>query len=361
MSSSATEEDQTGATDRRAAGEFVRGISTARNHIGDDAFPPEPNRYHLFIAYNCPWCHRVSLVRGILGLEDSISMDVAFPNRMPDPEGSGKTLWVLDPDAIASGTGQKLPECTKDTATGKNFYWVRDIYRSCGIMDQTSVPILYDKKEHRIVSNESADIVRMISKNAIALGATFPLDLYPEKLSKEIDELNEVIYQTINNGAYKAGFSSNQQVYEEAYEKYFNSIENLEKSLAKTKSPFLLGNKVTEVDLRLFPTIYRHDPVYFLRMKLSKAMIKDYPMLWKWVRNMYSIPGVAESSNLVHCKQGYFGNSWNKVIPIGPEGYPQKYRVMDGSKKIRNSRDITLLLSGAVFGSLLMGLMKRNN
>ncbi len=146
-------------------------------------------------------------------------------------------------------------------------------------------------------------------------------------MQTEIDRLNEKIYVTINNGAYKAGFSSDQSVYEAAFESYFDTLRDLEILLSDGR-PFLTGQKLTEADLRLFPTLYRHDPVYYVRMKLNGARILDYPHLWKWLCRVYALDGVAESGSLIHCRQGYFGRSWNKVIPIGPihpMPYPEAY------------------------------------
>lgn len=323
----AVEEAQDDAAARRASGEFVRSISAFRSAIGvDPDFPAEPGRYHLFVALNCPWCHRVTLARAVLGLQNSVSMDVAFPNRTED------NLWEFDPGRIASLTGTTLPECTLETATGNSHRLVRGIYAAEG-SDEASVPILYDKAAHRIVSNESAEIVRMLNAQSRDLGSTLSdpdlPDLYPEDtaLREDIDALNSEIYVRINNGAYKAGFSSRQDIYAEAFTGYFDTLDTLEARLSDGR-PFLTGERFTEADLRLFPTLYRHDPVYYVRMKLNGARILDYPHLWRWLCRVYALPGVAESGSLVHCRQGYFGRSWNKVIPLGPTRplpYPDAY------------------------------------
>lgn len=332
------EESQVGAADRRKKGEFVRGVSGFRSVLGEDGnFPVEPNRYHLFVAFNCPWCHRVTLARNILGLQDTITMDVAFPSRTNENGANEANRWEFNPSRIATLTGAALPECTSETATGQNFRLAKQVYEAEG-SDETSVPILYDKKTKRIVANESAEIIRMLNKQAGALKSSIPeakrSDLYPEgehnaSLRKEIDQLNHQIYVAINNGAYKAGFSSDQAVYAVAFESYFAMLEILEQRLACDKRLFLTGDALTEADLRLFPTLYRHDPVYYLRMKLNGARILDYPHLWRWLCRVYSIPGVAESNSLIHCRQGYFGRSWNNVIPLGPlkpMTYPGAYQ-----------------------------------
>lgn len=329
---SAVQENQEDAAGRRARGEFVRGVSGFRSAIGDPDFPPEPGRYHLFVALNCPWCHRVTLARNLLGLQDSVTLDVAFPGRTEEDDPEGPNFWQFAPDKVASLTGAPLPECTAETATGAGYRLVRDIYRAEG-SDEKSVPVLYDKKRKRIVSNESAEILRMLNRQARTLGSTLSeaalIDLYPpgEALRAEIDTLNAEVYQAINNGAYKAGFSSDQSVYAAAFDAYFGMLDKLEDRLADGR-PFLTGERFTEADLRLFPTLYRHDPVYYLRMKLNGAKILDYPYLWRWLCRVHGLPGVAASNSLVHCRQGYFGRSWNRVVPHGPlrpMPYPEAY------------------------------------
>ena len=325
------EEIQTNATKRRASGEFVRGVSGFRHAIGDPDFPPEKNRYHLFVAFNCPWCHRASLARNIRGLQSSITMDVVFPSRTETDDRAGPNLWQFAPERVAIATGAPLPECTSETATEKSYRLIKEIYAAEGSTEQ-SVPILYDKKAKRIVNNESAEIIRMLDSNANALGATVRQQayLYPkdETQRNEVNILNKKIYTTINNGAYKAGFSSDQQIYAKAFCEYFQTLSELEEKLAGDDRPFLTGANFTEADLRLFPTLYRHDPIYYLRMKLNGAKILDYPHLWRWLCRVYALPGVAESSALTHCKQGYFGRTWNKTIPVGPlkpMPYPSAY------------------------------------
>ncbi len=323
------EENQSGAANRRAKGEFVRGVSGFRSVLGDTSFPAESGRYHLFVAFNCPWCHRVTLARNVLGLQNSISLDVAYPGRTGDDDPVGPSLWEFNPSRISTLTGAPLPECTTETGTGENFRLVKQIYAAEG-SDEGSVPILYDKKTKRIVNNESAEIIRMLNSQAVALGADNPVDLYPDDTAtrSRIDSLNDLIYRDINNGAYKAGFSSDQRVYAKAFEAYFDTLSILEARLASDSRPFLTGGTFTEADLRLFPTLYRHDPVYYIRMKLNGAKILDYPYLWRWLCRVYALPGVAQSNSLDHCRQGYFGRSWNNVIPLGPfrpMRYPEAY------------------------------------
>ncbi len=328
---SSTEEDQTKAQDRRARGEFVRGISGFRHTIGETDFPAEPGRYHLFVALNCPWCHRVTLARNVLGLQNSITMDVAFPNRTGDSDAEGPNLWEFAPDRVATLTGTPLPECTAETGTGGGLRLAKEIYNAEGSEEQ-SLPVLYDRVAGRIVNNESAEIIRMLDGHAQDLGASsrnFP-HLYPDDpaLRRDIDDLNTLIYNAINNGAYKAGFSSDQAIYTAAFQAYFDALGTLEVRLSDGRA-FLTGQTFKEADLRLFPTLYRHDPVYYLRMKLNGARILDYPNLWRWLCCVYGMPGVAEAGSLVHCRQGYFGRSWNGVVPLGPTkpmAYPEAYK-----------------------------------
>lgn len=337
MTDLSKEEDQANAAARRAKGEFVRGVSAFRNAIGEtEQFPAEPNRYHLFVALNCPWCHRVTLARNVLGLQDSISLDVAFPSRTEDDDPAGPNLWQFAPDKVSVLTGEPFPECTSETATGNNFRLVQQIYAAEGSQER-SVPILYDRASKRIVSNESAEIVRMLGLNARALGSSlegdalpvlYPMDEGSAALREEVDTLNQSIYVNINNGSYKAGFSSDQATYAAAFQKYFEALGELEGRLAADNRPFLMGDKFTEADLRLFPTLYRHDPVYTVRMKLNGARILDYPHLWRWLCRVYGMGGVADSNSLLHCRQGYFGRTWNRTIPLGPVypmSYPQAY------------------------------------
>ena len=333
MTKTSVEESQKDAVARRAKGEFVRGVSGFRSVLGEDPdFPAEAGRYHLFVAFNCPWCHRVTLARNVLGLQDSVTMDVAFPSRTTQDDPIEPNRWEFNPTRIASLTGKTLPECTAETATGQNFRLAKQIYEAEG-SDEASVPILYDKKRKRIVANESAEIIRMLNAQARGLGTSLADDLRPDlypaddqsaALRGDIDILNDQIYVGINNGAYKAGFSSDQAVYAAAFSGYFDTLAALETQLASDDRPFLTGDTFTEADLRLFPTLYRHDPVYYVRMKLNGARILDYPYLWRWLCRVYALPGVAQSNSLVHCRQGYFGRSWNNVVPLGPF-YPMPY------------------------------------
>lgn len=291
-------EEQTGTPAK--AGEFVRPKSRHRDFItadGSSGFPAEAGRYHLYVALNCPWCHRVVLARQLKGLTDVVSMDVLFYRR--DPERG----WQFKPDE---------PGCTPDTVFGYRF--LREIYERVDSTEK-SAPVLYDKKTDRIVSNESAEILRMFDA-AFAEVAPCALTLVPRELEAEIDALNAWIYRDINNGAYKAGFSNSQVAYEAAYDRLFAAFAQLDERLADRK--FLTGEALTEADVRLFPTIFRFDAIYYTRFRLNHKMVADYTNLSRWFADMLAYPGVREASNLRHAKNGYFGRTGNNIVPLGP-------------------------------------------
>ena len=302
----AVEEDQKNKEERKKRGEFVRGVSAARNFIKNDKnakFSAESGRYHIYIANNCPWCHRVALTRAILGLTDIITMDICYWKR------DGDKGWQFRPELDS--------ECTADTVNGKKY--IKEIY-ALSNLKQTSVPILWDKKLKCVVNNESAEIIRMLATEFIQFQSlSKPLELYPKVLQNKINELNSWIYPEINNGAYKAGFSSDQQVYEGAFDKYFNALDKLENILSKQR--YLCSNiQPTEADIRLFPTIFRHDCVYYVRMKLNKSLlVYEYPNIYGWMKDIYQYKNVKNACNIKHCKNGYFGRTGNNVIPKGPD------------------------------------------
>jgi glutathionyl-hydroquinone reductase len=269
-----TTDDQTDAAARRAKGEFVRGVSSQRHFVTNDTkalYPVEAGRYHLYVAYNCPWCHRVLLGRAVAGLQDVISVDVLFPNRSTETEPLGANLWKFAPEGVTGTNGQhvQFPSCTADTVLGKKY--VKEIYEAAGIFDQRSVPIMFDKKTKTVVNNESADILRMMGTvfRPFAKQAT---DFYPADKADEINKVNDWIYTDVANGAYKAGFSSNQEAYETAYTKFFAALDCLNDNILAS-SKFLVGETVTEADIRLFPTLFRFDPVYHNRFKLNQKML----------------------------------------------------------------------------------------
>jgi glutathionyl-hydroquinone reductase len=336
-----TTDDQTNVIERRQKGEFIRGVSTARNFIIAEPttrtegttdtiiqYPVESGRYHLYVAYNCPWCHRVLIGRAIMGLDDVITVDVLFPNRSTDDEPFGPNLWKFEPNGIVGMNGKHIqfPSCTDDTVMNKKY--VKEVYEASGIYDQRSVPILFDKLTKTVVNNESAEILRMMGTVLRPLGKNSDMvHLYPNHLADKINEINDWIYIDVANGAYKAGFSSNQDAYETAYHKFFTALQRLNDEILSTPK-YLLGDEVTEADVRLFPTLFRFDPVYHNRFKLNQSMLWEYKHLWRWMGDMMRLPGMENVSNdeyLQHCKQGYFGRTGNGTIPLGPPGYPSCY------------------------------------
>jgi putative glutathione S-transferase len=291
------EEDQSVAAN---AGEWKRKTSGHRSRItpdGASGFAPEPGRYHLYIANNCPWCHRAALTRKLKGLDDVISMDVLYYRRDPDRG------WQFRPSE---------PGCTADTLFG--YQAIRDLYDRVGSRE-TSVPVLWDRETQTIVSNESAEIIRMFEEGFPELSQNTPT-LYPVALQTQIDRVNEFTYHAINNGAYKAGFADSQVAYETAYRTFFDALETLGHMLRGRG--FLLGNSITEADVRLFPTIFRFDPVYYVRFNLNERMVRDIPSLSRWLTDMLAIPEIAAASNLDHCRKGYFGRTGNNLVPLGP-------------------------------------------
>ncbi len=293
------EEDHSVRADK---GEWKRKTSGHRNRIavdGGSGFPPARGRYHLYIANNCPWCHRTALVRRIKHLEDVISMDVLFYRRDPDRG------WQFQPSE---------PGCTPDSIFGYNT--IRDLYERVG-SSETSVPVLWDRETETIVSNESAEIIRMFEQGFGEFTENTPA-LYPEEIQKQIDRVNAFTYHAINNGAYKAGFADGQDAYEAAYRIFFDALDTIDHMLRGRR--FLLGDAITEADVRLFPTIFRFDPVYYLRFNLGERMVRDIPSLSRWLADMLAIPEVAAASNLDHCRKGYFGRTGNNIVPLGPSG-----------------------------------------
>ena len=285
----------------RTAGEWVRPLSKQRSWIradGSSEYPAEASRYHLYAPYNCPWSHRALLARAVKGLEDVVGASVVYFRRHPDRG------WQFNP---------QIPGCTEDLAGGRKY--VVELYESVGSSER-SVPVLWDTKTNTIVSNESAEILRMFN-DAFGDLARSKIDLYPDDYRAEIDRLGEFVYQRINNGAYKAGFSSSQLAYRRAFERYFRALDFLEERLGVC--PWLAGTpEPSEADLRLFPTVFRHDAVYYSRFKLNLRRLSEYPRLSDWLKRFMAVPGVTAASNLDHARNGYFGRTGNEIVPAGP-------------------------------------------
>ncbi len=302
-------EDEVSATD--ADGKFRRSKAMLRNWVtvdgapgptGDGGFEAEAGRYHLYIAINCPWAHRAAIFRRLKGLEDAISLSVCAPRRTDQG-------WVFDPD----------DERYRDRLLGKST--MHEVYTAAlpDYSGRVTMPVLWDRQRQTIVSNESADIIRMFN-GAFQGIAGDDTDYRPPGLIAEIDALNETIYSTVNNGVYRAGFARTQEAYEEAATALFATLDDLERRLSKTR--YLLGDRPTEADWRLFPTLARFDVAYYGAFKCNLRRLIDYPNLWPYARELYQWPGIADTVDLEIYKRGYFSPSALRnphgIVPKGP-------------------------------------------
>lgn len=287
-------------------GAFNRETTAFHNKISQQGpFKPESGRYHLYVSYACPWAHRTLIVRRLKGLEDIISVDVVAPF-LPD------TGWSFKTDE-AGATGDNV----------NHFDHLQQVYFSANenFEGVITVPVLWDKKLNTIVNNESAEIIRLFNAEFNVLAKNPQLDLYPEHLREEIDELNSWIYRDINNGVYRCGFSRTQDAYHKAFNRLFSAIDKV--ALILDKKRYLLGDQLTEADIRLFTTLVRFDAVYYTHFKCNARRIIDYPSLWRFVRDIYHQNGVAETVNMDHIKKHYYQSHTHinpyGIVPDGPE------------------------------------------
>jgi glutathionyl-hydroquinone reductase len=281
-------------------GEFIRAHSVFRDWVGSERHPAQAGRYHLYISLACPWSHRAVIVRKLKGLEDIVGISHVDPYR--DERG-----WAF--------TGGRFVDPLND------FAFLSEAYERTqpGYDGRVSVPVLWDRERGEIVSNESADIIRMFNSAFDELGATGP-DLYPEDLRAEIDAINEPVYDHVNNGVYRAGFARSQGAYELAFERLFAELDALEERLSSRR--YLLGDRLTEADWRLFPTLMRFDAVYYVHFRLNGRRIVDYPNLWGYTRELYQRPGIAETVAMDEIKRHYYTThdelNPKRIIPRGP-------------------------------------------
>ena len=293
-------------------GKFVRTESSFRNWVtndgsagpsGDEGFTAEPGRYHLYVSYACPWAHRALIFRALKGLEDVISVSVVHP-LMPAES------WVFG----------EYPGATEDHINHAHYLYENYLKADPDFDGLVTVPLLWDKKHETIVNNESSEIISMFN-SAFDDYTESDLDFYPESLREEIDAINEIVYHNINNGVYRAGFATTQSAYDEAFDQLFNTMDELETLLSKQR--YLVGKQITEADWRLFTTLVRFDAVYYNHFKTNKKRLIDYPGLWSYTRELYQVPGVAETVNMDHIKYHYFGShkSINPtgIVPRGPD------------------------------------------
>ena len=292
-------------------GRFIRQLSSFRHWItpdgspgitGKGGFKAEKDRYHLYVAYICPWASRTLIARQLKGLTNLISVTVVNP-RLSD------NGWQF---GDYPGTGE-------DSLNGARY--LHELYSQADptYTGRATVPVLWDKKTRTIVSNESADILRMLNTAFDAFGQQGP-NLYPADLADDIDALNEVIYQNLNNGVYQAGFASSQQAYEEAYDKVFLTLDQLETRLSDGRS-YLFGERLTETDVRLFVTLIRFDAAYHGLFKCNRNTLQAMPYLHAFMQRIHAINGIADTVNIEHIKAGYYSiKALNPsgIVPVGP-------------------------------------------
>jgi putative glutathione S-transferase len=281
-----------------SGGRFVRSEARFRNAVSDADFPAEAGRYHLYVSLACPWAHRTLIFRRLKGLEDIIP------------------VTVVSPDMLENGWQFNAPEPLY------GFGFLHQMYTKAGpnYSGRVTVPVLWDKKQETIVSNESAEIIRMFNSAFDELTGN-RLDFYPAGLRDEITEINAYVYEHVNNGVYRCGFATTQVAYNEAYEALFSALDELEARLSKQR--YLVGSQITEADWRLFSTLIRFDAVYVGHFKCNRNRIADMPSLSNYLRDLYQHPGVAQTVNFDHIKRHYYFSHESinptRIVPKGPE------------------------------------------
>ena len=297
---------------KSSGGRFVRKAPQFRNWItpdgaagpgGDGGFEAQTDRYHLYVSLACPWAHRTLIFRALKGLEDMISVSTVH--------------WYMADKGwtFRSGDGV-IPDSVN------NAEYMYQIYTAAmsDYSGRVTVPVLWDKQTKTIVSNESPEIIRMFNSAFDNIGATTG-DYYPEALRSEIDQINERIYESVNNGVYKCGFATTQEAYNEAIVPLFDTLDWLDQRLSERR--YLTGSTITEADWRLFTTLVRFDPVYVGHFKCNVRRIADYPNLSGYVRDLYQQPGVAGTVNMQHIKDHYYAShesvNPSRIVPAGPD------------------------------------------
>jgi putative glutathione S-transferase len=285
-------------------GRFIRQESAFRRWVtadGSSGFPAVAGRYHLYAAAACPWSQRSLIVRLLKGLEGAIGVSYLDPYR--DARG-----WAF--------TGGEFV----DQVNGFEYLGEAYLATDPDFDDRITVPVLWDKETDQIVSNESGEIMRMLDSEFDEL-AEYDVDLYPEPLRPEIDTLNLLLYENLNNAVYVAGFSTSQEAYEECFERIFWMLDQLEERLASSR--YLVADRPTEPDWRLFPTLLRFDSVYYSHFKCNRRRIVDYPNLWGYTRDLYQLPRIVETVSMEQIKRHYYTThdmlNPSQIIPAGPE------------------------------------------
>jgi len=287
-------------------GEYVRIESVFRDWISADpaaSFPAEPGRYHLYVSHACPWAHRTAIVRRLKGLAEVISLSAVDPLR--DQRG-----WAF---AVEDGA-------SSDPVNGFEYLAEAYVASDADYAGRVSVPVLWDRESGRIVNNESSEIIQMLNSEFDAWGDS-SLDLYPTALKGEIDEINDLVYTDVNNGVYRCGFAKTQEAYERAAFQLFETLDLLDARLSTQR--YLVGDRPTLADWRLFTTLVRFDSVYLGHFKCNLRRIADYANLSGYVRDLYAVPGVAATFDLDQIKRHYYmsHSSLNplRIVPVGPE------------------------------------------
>ena len=297
---------------KKSGGKFQRSTAAYRNWItpdgapgpsGDGGFAAEPGRYHLYVSYACPWAHRALIFRQLKGLGDLITVSAVHPDMLSDG-------WTFETDT--------------DGATGDTLYglpFARDIYLKADpkASGRVTVPILWDKQRETVVSNESSEIIRMF--NSAFDGLTGNRDDYwPQQMRDAIEEVNARIYDTLNNGVYKCGFATTQEAYDAAVHPLFDTLDWLDARLAAKR--YLMGDRITEADWRLFTTLARFDLVYHTHFKCNHKRLIDYPNLWAYTRHLYQMPGIKETVNFDHIRRHYHYSHTtinpHRIVPMAP-------------------------------------------
>ncbi len=293
-------------------GEFKRSESQFRNFItsdgsagptGKDGFKAESGRYHLYVSMACPWAHRTLIFRRLKGLQDMIGVSVV-------DYFMGESGWTFE---------RENDDVVGDDLYGFDYLYQLYLKANKNYSGRVTVPVLWDKQQDTIVSNESADIIRMLNSAFDDIGAK-PGDYYPNDLHHKIDEINKRVYSDINNGVYKAGFATEQSVYEKHVKNLFAALDWIEAILAENR--YLTGDHITEADWRLFTTLIRFDAVYHGHFKCNLKRLIDYPNISGYVRELYQIPGIAETVNMKHIQAHYYTShptiNPNGIVPLGP-------------------------------------------
>lgn len=291
---------------KSTGGRFVRRKSQFREWVtadGSSGFKAEPGRYHLYVSLACPWAHRTLIFRKLKKLEGVISLSIVDP--LMEENG-----WEFS----------DYESSIEDSVNGSDY--LHQIYTTAkpDYTGRVTVPVLWDKEKKTIVNNESSEIILMLNSEFDEFGNSTQ-DFYPPELRDEIDKINEVVYHNINNGVYKCGFATTQQAYEEAFNNLFSTLDQIENILSKKR--YIVGDKLTLADWRLFTTLLRFDSVYYTHFKCNLRRIEEYPNLSNYLRELYQYPGVEETVNFKHIKEHYFKShktiNPTGIVPSGPE------------------------------------------